>query len=75
MGDSILRVFKLVLGIFSKLTPNAFHKSLKIAAIFAEKDLKFFLEYNNIRPCFLSMPAFVLWPASSNTVFKKKSRK
>ena len=71
----ILRVFQLVLRIFSKPISDAFHKSFGIAAILAEESLELFLWYNNIGPFFLSMSAFVLCPAGTNTVIEKRSRK
>lgn len=75
MREAILHILKLVLRIFSKLIPNAFHKNLEIAVIFAEEDLKFFTGYNNIRVFFLSIPAFILSLASINIILRKRSRK
>lgn len=60
LKDLILRILKLGLGIFFKFSSDIFYKSLEIAAVFAEKNLKFFLGYNNIRPFFLSTQSFVL---------------
>ena len=75
MGGPILCVLKLVLRVSPKPIPDAFYKGPGIAAIFTEESLEFFPGYNNIRPFFLSMPAFVLCPASANAVPKKRGRK
>lgn len=66
---------KLILEIFSKLILNGFYKSSEIVAIFVEKDFKFFLGHNNIWLFFLSLPIFVFYPASANTIVKKKCHK
>ena len=75
MGSPILCLLKLVLRVSPKPIPDAFYKSPRIATIFTEESLEFFPEDNNIRPFFLSMPAFVLCLASANAIAKKKVRK
>ena len=75
MGGSILYILILVLRVFSQPIPDIFHKSLRIAKIFTKNDLEFFPEYNNIRPFFLSIPAFILCPVSANAVPKKRNCK
>ena len=75
VGGPILCVLKLVLRVSPKTIPDAFYKSPEIAAIFTEESLEFFLGDNNIRPFFMSIPAFVLCPASANVILKKRGRK
>lgn len=72
---SILRVVKLVLGVFTQYIPDIFHKSSIIAAIVTEKNIKLFQEYDNIWPFFINMLAFVLCLASTYSVSKKRCRK
>lgn len=73
--DLIMRVFRLIFWIFSQFIPDTFQKSPGIATIFANKYLKFFLEYNNIWLFFLSILVFVLCQASANTVVRKNGHK
>ena len=70
-----MRVFQLMLRVSSKSIPDAFHKSSRIAAFFAEEGLELFPWYNNIRPFSMSMSAFVLYPTGANAVSEKGSRK
>lgn len=50
-------------------------KNLEIITIFVEKDINFFLEYNNNWPFFLNIPAFVQYFANVTIVIKKKGCK
>ena len=75
MGGPIFCVLKQVLRVSSKPIPDNFYKGPRIVAIFTKEGLKFFVGYNNIWFFFLSMPAFVLCPASANAILKKKGCK
>lgn len=75
MRDLILHVLKLILRISFKLILDTFHKSFGITIIFAEEVVRFLLGYNNISLFFLSMPAFILCPASANIITKKRGHK
>ena len=75
VGGPILCILKLILRVSPKPVPDVFYKGPGIAAIFTEESLEFFLGDNNIRPFFLSMPAFVLSSASANSVLKKRGCK
>ena len=75
MKGPILCVLKLVLRVSPKPIRDAFYEGLGIAAIFTEETLEFFPGDNNIRPFFLSIPGFVLYPASANAIPKKRSHK
>ena len=68
-------VLTLVLRVSPKPIPDTFYEALRIAAIFMKEGLEFFPGYNNIRPFFLGMPAFVLYLASANAIPKKRGRK
>ena len=57
----VLCVFKPILKVFPKPISDTFYKSPWIVAIFTKKGLELFLEYNNIRPFFQSISAFVLF--------------
>ena len=43
VGDVVSSFFQLVLGIFSKLIPNAINKSLGVLKVFSEKGLELWL--------------------------------
>ena len=68
-------ILKLILKVSPKPILDTFYKGPRIAAIFTKEGLEFFPGYNNIRPFFLSMPAFVLCPASANAILKKRDHK
>ena len=65
----------LVLWVNSKLNPNTFHKSSRVAKIFEEESLKFVPRYGNVYAFFQCIPTLIQSPASTNTVLKKRGRK
>ena len=75
MGGPILCDLKLVLRVSPKPIPDTSYKDPRIVAIFTKEGLEFFQGYNNIRPFFFNILAFLLCPASANAISKNRGCK